>query len=150
MEKIFGKMDYRLNNEALIACCISPLIERRSLTVAQVTLILTILLNDSVRHFILTTPRIGIDNKKYNKISLSYHELMPYIMNSLVLLIQSGCLALEEDFIKKLPPNSQLSGVIEASSDGRLKRILNDMDAAMDYICSHEISTLYKELNISL
>lgn len=143
-------MDYRLNNEALIACCISPLIERKSLTVAQITLILTILLNDSVRHHILTTPEIGIDNKKYSKISLSYQELMPYIMNSLVLLIQSGCIAIEGDSIKKLPPNYHLSGVIKVSSDGRLKHILDDMEAAMDYICSHEISALYKELNIRL
>lgn len=143
-------MDYRLNNEALIACCISPLIERRSLTVAQITLVLTILLNDSIRHIILTTPRIVIDNKKLNKISLSYQELLPYIMNSLVLLIQSGCIIIEQDAIKKLPLNSHLSEVIEDRSVGRLRDILNDMEAVLDRICSYEISTLYKELNISL
>lgn len=143
-------MDYRLNNEALIACCISPLIERRSLTVAQITLVLTILLNDSMRRIILTTPRIVIDNKKFNKISLSYQELLPYIMNSLVLLIQSGCIILEKDAIKKLPLNSHLSEVIEDRSVGRLRDILNDMETVLDRICSYEISTLYKELNISL
>lgn len=143
-------MDYRLNNEALIACCISPLIERKSLTVAQITLVLTILLNDSMRRIILTTPRIVIDNKKFNKISLSYQELLPYIMNSLVLLIQSGCIIIEKDAIKKLPLNSHLSEVIEDRSVGRLRDILNDMEAVLDRICSYEISTLYKELNISL
>lgn len=143
-------MDYRLNNEALIACCISLLIERRSLTVAQITLLLTILLNDGVRRFILTTPRIGYDNKNFNKISLSYQELLPYIMNSLVLLGQSGCINIEKDAIKKLPLNSRLSADIEDRSAGRLRRILNDLEAVLNWICSYEISKLYKELNISL
>lgn len=143
-------MDYRLNNEAFIACCISPLIEKRSLTVAQITLILTILLNDSVRHLILSTYRNGIDYKKYSKISLSYKELLPYIMNSLILLVQGGCIEIKEGMIKKLPSNSHLSSVIESRSEGRLKRILNDIEAVLDYIHSYEIATLYKEFNISL
>lgn len=143
-------MDYRLNNEALIACCISPLIERRSLTVAQITLILTIILNDSVRHHILTASKGEIDNREFNKISLDYHELLPYIMNSLVLLIQSRCISIEQDVIKKLQRNSHLSEVISNNSNGRLKRILNDMESISNHICSFEISTLYKNLNISL
>lgn len=143
-------MDYRLNNEALISCCISSLIEKQPLNVVQLTLIIPILLNDNIRSLIVTNPLINISDKKFKKIGIVYREYLPYVMNSIVLLIQGECIEVKDDLIKRLPRNTNICLSLQNGKYGRVQKIMNDLDCVLKYICSKDVIMLFKELNISL
>lgn len=96
-------MDYRLNNEGLIACLIAQVVFRNKTKInnlAQISLMIALLLNDKTRKKLGLYARLIdlndlTDSMSNVTLNILYKELLPVIVNSTVLLMQSGILSLD-------------------------------------------------------
>lgn len=140
-------MDYRINNEALIACVVAQIVNKGACNVARLTALIPILLNDDFRKKIVRKNQI-IESDFY-KVGMSYKELLVSVMNSIIMLIESKCLALTDEELQPLKGNEILCMSMNKSSK-RLSNILNDMDQILEYFDNDTIENNYKKFYISL
>ncbi len=140
-------MDNRLNNEALIACVVAQVVNRGACKVARLAAIMPIVLNDGFRKKIVSNAQMT--GRDYYKVGMEYKELLVPVMNSVIMLIEANCVALNNDELSPLEKLQNLCSQMDRSSK-RLSRILDDMDSALRYFDSDTIENNYKKLYISL
>lgn len=140
-------MDIRLNNEALIACVVAQVVSKGSCTVARLTALIPILLNEGFRNKIVRNAQLT-DRDCY-KVGMEYKELLVPVMNSVIMLIEAKCLVLNNEGLSPIENTKNLCLRMDQSST-RLSRILADLDPVMKYFDGDTIENNYKKLFISL
>lgn len=141
-------MDHRLNNEAFISCVIAKIIEDGEMPVSVLTALVPLLLDDKARHAL----HLGktLIRKDTIRIGESYQELLVHIMNSILILTESGCAYLKDENLYPSTPIIGLCSSIQQRKSMRLENIIAEMDASISFVRSMDIISLYHYLKISL
>lgn len=140
-------MDIRLNNEALVSCVIAQVVNRSKSKVSRVTALVPMLLNDGFRNKLLKNNSLKLSD--FYQVGMEYREMLVCVMNSIIMLVETKCLAIEGDELIPLENNKKLCESMH-SSCGRLFRIMRDMNIVMDYFDNDTIVNNYKKFYISL
>ena len=122
-------MDYRLNNEAIVACVAAQVVRRGCYKLPLVVAITNLLMHDSERKKVTKTVTVNDLTSVVNKID---GGLLTIIMNSLVMLIQGGCMTFGEEALLLTPAGMRLC---EHMKDGRskmLSEILRDLPMVIE------------------
>lgn len=107
-------MDYRINNEALVACTIVQVIKHGCKELPKVLGITNLLLQKS--------------QKEYGMLD---GGLLTIMMNSLVMLIQGGCVVYKGDVFKLTENGNALSESMKDERSRILTKITNEIPAVM-------------------
>lgn len=146
-------MDYRLNNEGLIACLIAQIVFKSKSNInnlAQISLLLALLLNDKTREKLNMYAKLIelsdlTDSISKVTLNLLYKELLPVIVNSTVLLIQSGVLSLNTCNLNLTEKGiSFCNGMSNEFMGIRYQEIMKHVDHV---ITLHDNSSLYELYN---
>ena len=140
-------MDIRLNNEALIACVVAQVVSKGLCSVARLTALIPILLNEGFRNKIVKNAQLT--ERDCYKVGMEYKELLVPVMNSVIMLIEAKCLFLNKDGLSPIENTKNLCLRMDKSSK-RLSRILADLDPVMKYFDCDTIENNYKKLFICL
>ena len=149
-------MDKLYNNEALLSCCILQMLKYGPMDYARLALCLPLAVDDRIRT-VFDNSRGNIDSfmeelRSNSNLFLNrkYLEYQPSILNSLVLLSQSGMIDYDENKLFLVSTNNDvLESIINAESI-RLHQICESITALVQMINAISNQELYSELNIQL
>lgn len=121
-------MDYRLNNEAIVACVAAQVVKHGCRQLPAVVVTTNLLMRDQERKRLASKMR----KKKTTFVCKVDGGLLTIIMNSLVLLIKGGCMKFADG---ELSLTSSGYLMCEQMEDGRgdmLNEILKDLPALLE------------------
>lgn len=122
-------MDYRLNNEALVACVAAQVVKHgcRDLTLAVVTI--NLLMHDKEMRRMKSST-----NSEYTATIVNQVDggLLTIIMNSLVMMIQGGCMRFEEGVLMLTETGMQMCEQMLDGHSSMLVDILKGIPAVME------------------
>lgn len=122
-------MDYRLNNEAIVACVAAQVVRRGCHKLPLVVAITNLLMHDAERKKVTKTVTGNDLTSVVNKID---GGLLTIIMNSLVMLIQGGCMTFGEEELKLTPTGINLCEQMKDRRSKMLSDILRDLPMVME------------------
>ena len=122
-------MDYRINTEAVAACVAAQLVRNRCRSLSTVVGLTNLLMHEKERKRLLST-----DNEK--EIATINGQLdgglLSIIMNSLVLMIQGGCMTFGEGDLSLTQSGISMCEQMKDRRSKMLSNILKDMPAIME------------------
>lgn len=122
-------MDYRLNNEAIVACVAAQVVRSGCYKLPLVVAITNLLMHDAERKKVTKAVK---SNDQAALVKQIDGGLLTIIMNSLIMLIQGGCMTYGEEVLRLTPAGMSLC---EHMKDGRskmLSEILRDLPTVME------------------
>lgn len=111
-------MDYRLNNEALIACIITEILYRKSVDMLQLSIAVTYLINES-------NDRCFGDK---------YKECLPVVMNAALILKESECIEVSNGIIVLTDSGVGLHDCFSNGMSKRFAEIISRLDFHKSYL----------------
>ena len=121
-------MDYRLNNEAIVACVIAQLVRNGRRRLPVVVGLTNLLMHEKERKKVLSSNNVQELTAIVGQLD---GGLLAIIMNSIVMMIKGGCMTFGEDVLCLTPSGMNLC---EQMRDGRskiLRNIIADMPSIM-------------------
>ena len=124
-------MDYRINNEAVAACVAAQLVRNGCKSLSTIVVLTNLLMHEKERKRLLST-----DNEKELDTIIGQLDggLLTIIMNSLVLMIQGGCMSFEEGVLTLTQSGMSLCEQMKDNRSEMLSVILRDLPAIMEKI----------------
>ena len=122
-------MDYRINNEAVAACVAAQLVRNRCRSLSTVVGLTNLLMHEKERKRLLST-----DNEKEITTITGQLDggLLTIIMNSLVMMIQGGCMTFGEGDLSLTQSGISMCEQMNDRQSKMLSNILKDMPAIME------------------
>jgi len=122
-------MDYKINNEAVAACVAAQLVRNGCKSLSTVVGLTNLLMHEKERKRLLST-----DNEKEIATITGQLDggLLTIIMNSLVLMIQGGCMTFEEGDLSLTQFGISMCEQMKDRRSKMLSNILRDMPAIME------------------
>lgn len=111
-------MDYRLNNEALVACVIIEILNRKSVDMLQLSIVVAYLISDN-------QDRCFGDK---------YKDCLPVVLNAALILKECGCIAVNEGMIVLLQEGVELKRQFTNSESRRLTKLINKLNHNQSYL----------------
>lgn len=141
-------MDYRINNEAIVACVIAQVVQRGPYDVPFVTGIVNVLMMDSLRKKALAIPS---DNVK--ELGMMFGQLdgdlLGVILNSMAMLIEGGCLERQKGRLALTAVGLELCKEMNDGKCKMLSKILKDIDNVLFKYDSIDNNSLYEQMWIA-
>lgn len=125
-------MDYRLNNEALVACIIIEILSRKSVDMLKLSIIVTFL----------------ISNNKDRCFGDKYKDCLPVVLNAALILKESGCIAVNEGVIVLLQEGVELKRQFTNSESRRLTKIISKLNHNQSYLLESTNVQLIESLKL--
>lgn len=125
-------MDYRLNNEALVACLIVEILSRKSVDMLKLSIVVTYL----------------ISNNKDRCFGDKYKDCLPVVLNAALILKESGCIAVNEGVIVLLQEGVGLKRQFTNSESRRLTKIISKLNHNQSYLLESTNVQLIKSLKL--
>ena len=122
-------MDYRINNEAGAACVAAQLVRNGCKSLSTVVGLTNLLMHEKERKRLLST-----DNEKEIATITGQLDggLLTIIMNSLVMMIQGGCMTFGEGNLSLTQSGISMCEQMKDRRSKMLSNILKDMPAIME------------------
>ena len=122
-------MDYKINNEAVAACVAAQLVRNGCKSLSTVVGLTNLLMHEKERKRLLST-----DNEKDIATITGQLDggLLTIIMNSLVMMIQGGCMSFEEGVLTLTQSGMSLCEQMKDNRSEMLSVILKDLPAIME------------------
>lgn len=122
-------MDYRLNNEAIVACVAAQVVKHGCRQLPAVVVITNLLMRDQERK-----KTIGEQDakKKTTFVCKVDGGLLTIIMNSLVLLIKGGCMKFADGELSLTSSGYLMCEQMEDGRSDMLNEILKDLPALLE------------------
>ena len=122
-------MDYRINNEAVAACVAAQLVRKGCKSLSTIVGLTNLLMHEKERKRLLST-----DNEKELSTIIGQLDggLLTIIMNSLVLMIQGGCMTFGEGDLSLTQSGISMCELMKDRRSKMLSNILKDMPAIME------------------
>lgn len=125
-------MDYRLNNEALVACLIVEILSRKSVDMLKLSIVVTYL----------------ISNNKDRCFGDKYKDCLPVVLNAALILKESGCIAVNEGVIVLLQEGVELKRQFTNSESRRLTKIISKLNHNQSYLLESTNVQLIESLKL--
>lgn len=125
-------MDYRLNNEALVACIIIEILSRKFVDMLQLSIVVTYL----------------ISNNKDRCFGDKYKDCLPVVLNAALILKESGCIAVNEGVIVLLQEGVELKRQFTNSESRRLTKIISKLNHNQSYLLESTNVQLIESLKL--
>lgn len=142
-------MDYRINNEAIIACVITQVAKRGPYDIPFTIGIVNLLMQERTRKKALDIPGINVKELKMLFGQLD-GGLLGAIMNSATMLLEGGCLRRQGKKLVLTATGNELCQDINNCDSKMLKAIVNDLDLVLFKYDSIDLSSLYQQFWIAL
>lgn len=141
-------MDYRINNEAIVACVIAQVVKRGPYDIPFITGVVNLLMRKKFRKKALTTSG---DNVK--ELTMIFGQLdgslLGVILNSMTMLIEGGCLQKADGKLVLTDSGHELCQEMIGGESKMLDDVLNDMDQILfKYECV-DLKKLYQQFWIA-
>lgn len=141
-------MDYRINNEAIVACVIAQVVKRGPYDIPFVAGVVNLLMRKKFRKKALTTSG---DNVK--ELTMFFGQLdgglLGVILNSMTMLIEGGCLQKADGKLVLTDSGHELCQEMIGGESKMLNDVLNDMDQILfKYECV-DLKKLYQQFWIA-
>ena len=122
-------MDYKINNEAVAACVVAQLVRNRCRSLSTVVGLTNLLMHEKERKRLLST-----DNEKEITTITGQLDggLLTIIMNSLVMMIQGGCMTFGEGDLSLTQSGISMCEQMKDRRSKMLSNILKDMPVIME------------------
>lgn len=142
-------MDYRINNEAIIACVIAQVAKRGPFDIPFTIGIVNLLMQERTRKKALAIPG---NNVKELKVLFGQLDggLLGAIMNSATMLLEGGCLKRQDEKLVLTATGNELCQDINNCESKMLKAIIDDLDLIQFKYDSIDLSSLYQQFWIAL
>ncbi len=151
-------MDYRLNNESIVACVISQIIYRSLSSqndIARIALLTSLLFNDHSIGLLHNSENLKAKTDQIESYisftsSFVYKEMLPIVINSVVLLLQGGILQKSNDENLIITEKGLVfcTGMYEISLGSRCSEILYQIDKVLDVCSKYSTVELYDKFKI--
>lgn len=142
-------MDYRINNEAVIACVIAQVVKRGPYDIPFTIGIVNLLMQESSRNKALEIP--GNNAKELKMLFGQLNgDLLGVIMNSMTMLIEGGCLKRQNEKLELTASGNELCQDMNNRKSDMLANIMNDVDVVLFKYDSIDLSSLYQQFWIAL
>lgn len=125
-------MDYRLNNEALVACIIIEILSRKSVDMLQLSIVVTYLISDN----------------KDRCFGDKYKDCLPIVLNAALILKECGCIAVNEGMIVLLQEGVELKSQFTNSESRRFTEIINKLNHNQFYLLEYTNIQLIESLKL--
>ena len=136
-------MDYRINNEAIVACVIAQVVKRGPYDIPIVVGAVNLLMRKKFRKKALTTSG---DNVK--ELTMIF-GLLGVILNSMTMLIEGGCMQKADGKLVLTDSGQKLCQEMIGGESKILNDVLNDMDQILfKYECV-DLKKLYQQFWIA-
>lgn len=121
-------MDYRINNEALVACVAAQVVKNGNHKLSAVVGMTNLLMHDKERKHMLSSDNV---EEMASIIGQLDGGLLTIIMNSIVMMIQGGCVTFGEDVLMLTDSGMSLCEQMEDRRSRTLGTIMDDIPAVM-------------------
>lgn len=141
-------MDYRINNEAIVACVIAQVVKRGPYDIPFVTGVVNLLMQKKYRKKALTTPG---DNVK--ELTMFFGQLdgslLGVIFNSMTMLLEGECLQKVDGKLALTETGRKLCQDMNNGNSKLLTDVLTDVDQILfKYECI-DLNSLYQQFWIA-
>lgn len=141
-------MDYRINNEALVACVIAQVVKRGPYDIPFVTGVVNLLMQKKYRKKALTTSG---DNVK--ELTMIFGQLdgslLGVILNSMTMLIEGGCLQKADGKLILTDSGQKLCQEMICGESKMLNDVLTDVDQILFKYDGIDLKKLYQQFWIA-
>jgi hypothetical protein len=142
-------MDYRINNEAIIACVIAQVVKRGSYDIPFVIGMVNLLMQKKYRKKALET-----SGDKAKDLMMIFGQLdgslLGVIINSMTMLIEGKCLQKESGKLLLTEAGLELCQEMNDNRSKMLSEILTDMNQIIFNYESIDMKSLYQQFWIAL
>lgn len=142
-------MDYRLNNEGIVACVIAQVVSRGSYDTPFVTGMTNLLLQDRIRKKAIATMADQVEELKLLLGQLD-GMLFGVIVNSMTMLIEGECLRRAGDRLELTMRGIRLCQNMEDGKCEYLSQMIRDLDRILFKYEAIDICSLYQQYWIAL
>lgn len=142
-------MDYRINNEAIIACVIAQVVKNGPYDIPFVIGVVNLLMQKKYRKKALETSKEDVKNLMMVFGQLD-GNLLGVIINSMTMLIEGGCLQKESGKLFLTEVGQKLCQEMNDNRSKMLSEILTDMNQIIFYYESIDMKSLYQQFWIAL
>ena len=141
-------MDYRINNEAIVACVIAQVVKRGPYDIPFVMGVVNLLMQKKYRKKALLTP-----GDKVNELTIIFGQLdgslLGVILNSMTMLLEGECLQKVDGKLVLTDSGQELCQEMIGWESKMLNDVLNDMDQILfKYECV-DLKKLYQQFWIA-
>lgn len=141
-------MDYRINNEAIVACVIAQVVKRGPYDIPFVMGVVNLLMQKKYRKKALLTP-----GDKVNELTIIFGQLdgslLGVILNSMTMLLEGECLQKVDGKLVLTDSGQELCQEMIGGESKMLNDVLNDMDQILfKYECV-DLKKLYQQFWIA-
>lgn len=141
-------MDYRINNEAIIACVIVQVVKRGPYEIPFVTGVVNLLMQKKYRKKALTTSG---DNVK--ELTMIFGQLdgslLGVILNSMTMLLEGGCLQKTDGKLVLTDSGQELCLEMDGGKSKMLNAVLTDLDQILFKFECVDLNSLYQQFWIA-
>lgn len=142
-------MDYRINNEAIIACVIVQVVKRGPYDIPFVIGMVNLLMQKKYRKKALETSKENVKNLMMIFGQLD-GSLLGVVINSMTMLIEGRCLQKESGKLFLTEVGQKLCQEMNDNRSKMLSEILADMNQIIFNYESIEMKSLYQQFWIAL
>lgn len=125
-------MDYRLNNEALVACLIVEILSRKFVDMLQLSIVVTFLISDN----------------KDRCFGDKYKDCLPVVLNAALILKECGCITVNEGMIVLSQEGVELKRQFTNSESRRFTKIINKLNHNQSYLLESTNIQLIESLKL--
>ena len=141
-------MDYRINNEAIVACVIAQVVKRGPYDIPIVVGAVNLLMRKKFRKKALTTSGDNV-----MELTMIFGQLdgslLGVILNSMTMLIEGGCMQKADGKLVLTDSGQELCQEMIGGESKMLNDVLNDMDQILfKYECV-DLKKLYQQFWIA-
>lgn len=141
-------MDYRINNEAIVACVIAQVVKRGPYDIPFVTGVVNLLMRKKYRKKALTTSG---DNVK--ELTMIFGQLdgslLGAILNSMTMLLEGGCLQKVDGKLALTDAGQKLCQEMNGGKSKMLNDVLTDLDQILFKFECINLNSLYQQFWIA-
>ena len=140
-------MDYRLNNEGIVACVAAQVVCHGRQKLSEVVVLTNLLMHEKERRAV----KGMTDGKKISTVVNQVDGgLLTIIMNSLVMMIKGGCMTFKDGVLTLTVSGQNMCEQMQDGRSGILGCIMKDLPEVMAKITEMEGEILNKKYIIAL
>lgn len=140
-------MDYRINNEAVVACTIAQVVRQGCTKLPMAVGVTNLLMQSSARKKVHKTDDV-------NELAAVFGQLdgglLTIIINSIVMLIQGGCLAFHQDHLELTDDGMKLCASMKDCKSKKLAGCIKDIPLVLSKIDYIAPDAVFKRFFIAL
>jgi hypothetical protein len=141
-------MDYRINNEAIVACVIAQVVKRGLYDIPFVVGVVNLLMQKKYRKKALVTTGDNV-----NELTVIFGQLdgclLGVILNSMTMLLEGGCLKKAEGKLSLTDTGQKMCDEMNCGNSKMLNEVLVDLDQILfKYECI-DLNSLYHQFWIA-